>query len=153
MGTVDIGVGHDDDLVVAQLADVEIIAADAGAKRGDERADLGGGQHLVEAGALDIEDLAAQRQHRLVLAVARLLGRAAGRIALDDEQLGLGGIAFLAVGELAGKRGDVERPLAAGQLARLARRLAGGGGLDHLADNSSGLRGMLLEPGCRGPRR
>ena len=58
-------------------------------------------QHLVEARPLDVQDLAAQRQDRLVLAVAALLGRAAGGVALDDEQLGLGGIALLAVGELA----------------------------------------------------
>ena len=90
-------------------------------------------QHLVEARALDIEDLAAQRQHGLVLAVAALLGRAAGRVALDDEEFGLGRVLLLAVGELAGQRGDVERGLAAHQVARLARRFAGGGGLDDLA--------------------
>src|SRR3546814_8158526 len=48
--------------------------------------DLGGG------GAGDVEDLAATRQDRLRLAIARLLGRAAGRIALDDEDLGARGI-------------------------------------------------------------
>ena len=66
MGAVDIGVGHDDDLVVAQLVGVELVLADAGAERGDQRADLLGAEHLVEARPLDIEDLAAQRQHRLV---------------------------------------------------------------------------------------
>ena len=40
MGAVDVGVGHDDDLVVAQLVDVELVLADAGAQRGDQRADL-----------------------------------------------------------------------------------------------------------------
>jgi hypothetical protein len=38
--TVHVGVGHDDDFVVARLVDVELIAADAGADRGDERADF-----------------------------------------------------------------------------------------------------------------
>ena len=61
-------------------------------------------EHLVEARPLDVEDLAAQRQDRLVGAVARLLGRAAGGIALDEEQLALRRIALLAVGELAGQR-------------------------------------------------
>ena len=78
MGAVDVGVRHDDDLVVAQLVDVELLAADAGAERGDQRADLLAAQHLVEARALDVEDLAAQRQHRLEFAVAALLGGAAG---------------------------------------------------------------------------
>src|SRR5215217_3578099 len=79
MGAVDIGVGHNDDLVIAQLGDVEAldirVAADTGAKGGNQRADLGRRQHLVEAGALDIQYFAAQRKHRLVLAVPRLLGR------------------------------------------------------------------------------
>jgi hypothetical protein len=37
---VDVRVGHDDDAVVAQLFDVEIVLADAGAERGDQRDDL-----------------------------------------------------------------------------------------------------------------
>src|SRR6266404_593091 len=102
VGAVDVGVRHDDDLVVAQLLDVELLVADAGAERGDQRADLLAAQHLVEAGALDVEDLAAQRQHGLEFAVATLLGGAAGGVALDDEQLGFGWIALLAVGQLAG---------------------------------------------------
>ena len=44
VGAVDVGVGHDDDAVVAQLVDVEVVAAgalaDAGAERGDQRQDL-----------------------------------------------------------------------------------------------------------------
>ena len=101
VAAVHVGVGHDDDLVVAQLFGIELIASDAGAERGDQRADLLAAQHLVEARALHVEDLAAQRQHGLEFAVAALLGGAAGRVALDDEQFGLGRIALLAVGELA----------------------------------------------------
>ena len=150
MRAVDVGVGHDDDLVVAQLVGVELVAADAGAERGDQRADLLAAQHLVEARALDVEDLAAQRQHRLEFAVAALLGGAAGRVALDDEEFGLGRIALLAVGELAGQRGDVERALAAGQFARLARRLARGGGFHHLADDRTWLpTGWFSNQSCR----
>ena len=77
-----------------------------------------------------------------------MLGAAAGRVTLDDEEFGLGGILFLAVGELARQRGDAERVLAR-QLARFSRGLAGGGGLDHLADDDLGLRRMFLEPGLQ----
>src|SRR3546814_8724033 len=100
---VDIGVGHDDDPVIADLRDVELLGADAGAERRDQRADLLAGQHLVEAGPLDVQDLAAQRQDRLRLAVPSLLRRAAGAVALDQEQLGLRRVALLAVGHLAGE--------------------------------------------------
>jgi hypothetical protein len=90
-------------------------------------------EHLVEAGLLDVEDLAAQRQDRLELAVAALLGRAAGGVALDDVDFAQGRVLFLAVGELAGQADAVEHALAAGHVARLARGLAGARGFDDLA--------------------
>ncbi len=145
VGAVDVGVGHDDDLVVAQLVGVELFA-DAGAERGDQGADLLARQHLVHAHALDVQDLAAQRQNGLEFAVAALLGGAAGGIALDDEDLGLRRIALLAVGELARQRRHAERALAR-HLARLAGGFAGGGRLDDLADDDLGFARMLLEPG------
>ena len=120
MVAVDVGVGHQHDLVVAQLVEVELLV-DAGAERGDDRLHLGVGQHLVDAGLLDVEDLAADRQDRLDPRVAALAGRAAGRVALDDEDLALGGVGRLAVGQLAGQAAAAEQALAAaGQVARLA---------------------------------
>ncbi len=47
---------------------------------------------------------------------------------------------------LPGSEAMIERALAPRQLARLARGLAGGGGLHHLADDDLGLGGMFLEP-------
>ena len=61
------------------------------------------GEHLAERRLLGVEHLAAQRQDGLGLAVAALLGRAAGGVALDDEQLALGRVGRAAVGELAGQ--------------------------------------------------
>ena len=77
MRAVDVGVGHDDDLVIAQFAQIELVA-DAGTECGDQRADLLARQHLVDAGAFHVEDLAAQGEHGLEGPVARLLGAAAG---------------------------------------------------------------------------
>ena len=89
MAAVDVGVGHQDDLVVAELLDVEVPPlADAAAERRDERADLREREHLVEARALDVEDLALEREDGLKLPVAPLLRRAAGAVALDDVDLG-----------------------------------------------------------------
>ena len=124
VGAVDVGVGHEHDLVVAELLDVEVVA-DAGADRGDERLDLLVLQHPVEAGPLDVEDLPADRQDRLVLRVAGALGAAAGAVALDDEQLRLGRVLRRAVGELARHRRRLEQRLAPGEVARLAGRDAG----------------------------
>ena len=117
--------------MVAGVLDVELVAH-AGADRGDQRLDLGVLEHLVDARLLDVEDLAAQRQHGLGVAVAALLGRAAGGVALDHEQLGQRRVLDRAVGELAGQRRVLERRLAAGEVARLARGLAGALGLHGL---------------------
>ena len=95
---VDVGVGHDDDLVIARLVDLELFL-DAAADRGDDRADFLVRQHLVDARLLDVDDLAAQRQDRLEVALASLLGRAAGRVALDEIELAERGI-----GELSSRR-------------------------------------------------
>src|SRR5439155_679767 len=111
----------------------------------DEHLDLLRGEHLVEAGLLDVEDLAAQRQDRLVAAVAALLRGAARRVALDDEELGQRRIALLAVGELAREPAPVERTLAPRELLRLAGRLPDARGLEALEHDPACFRRMLLE--------
>ena len=67
-------------------------------------------------------------------AVVALLRAAAGALALDDVDLALARIFALAVGELAGKRRQVEHALAH-DLARLARRFACFGRHRHLLDD------------------
>ena len=69
---VDVGVGHDDDLVIAQLADIEIVDADSGAERGDHQPDFLGRKHLVEARLLDVENFSFQRKDCLKAAIASL---------------------------------------------------------------------------------
>ena len=144
VGAVHVGVGHQDDLVVAQLRKVEVFR-DASAEGRDHGADLLVRQHLVVARLLDVQDLALQGQDGLVAAVAALLGGAARRLALDDEQLGTLRVALLAVGQLAGKPRRIERSLAPRQVARLARRVAGPGRLDRLGDDALRHRRIALE--------
>src|SRR5690606_32207121 len=66
-------------------------------------------------------------------------------VALDDEQFAQRRILFLAVGELAGQAGDVERALAPGQVAGLARGFAGTRGVHDLARDGLGLDRVFLE--------
>ena len=79
---------------------------------------------LVHARLFHVQDLAAQRQDRLEMAVAAGFRAAACGVALHQEDLTLAGIALRAVRQLAGQRRRFERRLAAGQVARLARRFA-----------------------------
>ena len=55
---INVGIGHDDDAVVAQFFRVEVVFADAGAECGDEGADFGGAEHFVKACFFDVEDFA-----------------------------------------------------------------------------------------------
>ncbi len=87
VGTVHVRVGHDDNAVVAQLVGIVFILADAGAQHGDQGGDLLRGDQFLEARTLDIEDLALERQDGLKFAIATLLGRTAGGVALDQIKL------------------------------------------------------------------
>src|SRR5262249_21298701 len=128
--SVNISVSHYDYAVIAQLVDVELVAPDSTSERGDERADLGRGEHLVEACLLDIQDFACQRQDRLSPAVPALLGRSTSRVTLDDEDFRKRRIFLLAIRQLAGQASNIQRTFATGHLARLPGGFACPSGLD-----------------------
>ena len=142
---VDVGVGHQHDLVVAELGEVELLA-DAGADRGDEGLDLLVLQRAVEPSPLDVQDLPPDREDGLELGVAGALGGAAGAVALDDEQLAQRGVLRRAVGELARHGRRLEQRLAPGEVAGLAGRHPRLGGLVGLGQRLARLRRVLLEP-------
>mmetsp|Transcript_23188 Transcript_23188/g.50021 ORF Transcript_23188/g.50021 Transcript_23188/m.50021 type:complete len:289 (-) Transcript_23188:1384-2250(-) len=123
VSAVDVGVGHEDDPVVSQLRGLEVVALDAEAEAGDEGLHLGVLVHGRVVRLLDIEDLAAEGKDGLRLPRAALLGRAAGGVALYDEDLGEGGVGGGAVGELAGEDGGAEHALPPHELARSLCRL------------------------------
>ena len=91
MRSVDVRVGHDDDLVVTQLAGVEVLP-DPGAQRHDDRFELLVLQDFVPAGPFHIHHLAPERQDGLEMPIAALFGRAAGRVTLHDINFGKGRI-------------------------------------------------------------
>ena len=81
------------------FAEVELLA-DARADRADQGLDLEVLEHLVQPGLLDVQDLAPDGQDGLERPLAGLLGAAAGRVALHDEDLADLGVGPLAVGQL-----------------------------------------------------
>src|SRR5262245_11935098 len=141
---VHVGIRHEDDLVVAQLGDVELLGPDPGAQRGDQQPDFIVGQDLVVAGFLRVDDLAAQGEHRLDLAVAALLGGAARGVALHEEQLAELRVTLGAIGELGGEALVVAAALA-GEIARLAGGLAGLGRAHRLVGDLARGGRVLLE--------
>ena len=127
-------------------------AADAGADRGDHRLDFGVLEHLIEARLLHVDQLAANRKNRLVTPVASLLGRAAGRIALDDVKLGQVGIALGAIGQFPGQTAAGERAFA-DRFAGFARGFAGAGGRQDLVEDPFRDRRVLIEEASSTRRR
>src|SRR5580658_6623062 len=102
-------------------------------------------RELILAGGGDVENFSAQRQDGLARAIARLFGRTAGGIALDDEQFGALGGAVGAVGELAGKPQLAHRALA-GDFLFLAAADAFVGALDHKIEQLAGGGRIAGEP-------
>ena len=147
VAAVHVRVAHHDDAVVTQLRHVEVVGSHPGAEGGDDVEDLLAREGLVEARFLDVQDLAPQGQHGLELAVAALLGGAAGRVAFHEVELAQLGVALLALGELAGQPGAVEGALATREVAGLARGLPAPRGVDDLLGDPPRVLGPLFEEG------
>ena len=147
---VRVGIGQQDDLAVAQPGQVEVLAQ-AASQRGDEVRQLLVFQDLGQRGTLDVEDLAAQRQNRLPGPIASLLGRSAGGVALDDEQLASDRAPVRAVTELAGQVQPVRRgALARHLLVSGATGFARPGGQDHPCHDRLGHRPVVMQPMFQG---
>src|ERR1700730_2197212 len=137
MRAVDVGVGHDDDARIAQIL-LAVVRTRAAADRLHQVGELGVGGELVLAGGGNVEDFSAQWQDRLGLAVARLLGAAAGGITFDDEKLGTIGGSIGAVGQFARQSGFLSRRLARDFLLGAAAQPFVGA-LDHKIEQPVGL--------------
>src|ERR1019366_10161085 len=92
--SVNVGVGHQDQLAVAQLGWIEVVLADPATESRNHGANFFVPQHLVVASLLDVEDLTLQRKNRLELPVASLLRRSACRFTLNQVQLTTIGLPF-----------------------------------------------------------
>ena len=103
MGAVHVRVGHDHDLVIAQFGDVEVVSISLGksaAERIDHGFDLRVGKHFVYCGFFHVKDLPPDGKDCLVIPVSGSLCGTACGISLYNEDLALGRIFFLAVGQL-----------------------------------------------------
>ncbi len=146
VGTVHVGVGHDDDLVVPEVLEGELLGAETASDGGDQGPNLVVGDELLHPLALlHIQDLSLEGKDGLESPVAALLGRAAGRIPLHDVELALGRIVFLAVGQLPREIGSLENILSLGELPGLAGGLPGLGREDRLVGDGPGHGPLLLE--------
>ena len=72
MGSVDIGVGHDNDPVVTELIYLKVILADPATEGGNDIPNLLAGEHLVKPRLFNVEYLPSDRQDRLILPIPPL---------------------------------------------------------------------------------
>ena len=124
MAAVDISIGHDNDLVIAELVHIELLPYSR-AEREHKGIELVIAVYLVGAGLFDIEHLAPHGKYRLEAAVAPLYGRAGGAVALDDVYLAQGRVPLVAVLKLIGHLPALKTCLAPDGLLCLSRGLAG----------------------------
>ena len=113
MRAIHVGIGHDDDLVIPQLGDVEIFV-DAGSKGRDHGADLRIAQDPVQSCLFHVQDLSAERQDRLCFPDPCLLCASACRVSLNDEDLAVFRIFIRAVCQFSRKASAGQRALSCG---------------------------------------
>ena len=115
MRTIDIGIGHDNHFVVADLGEVERFRVLFGSEGDTERREdvpyLFGLEHLMLHRFLNVEDLTAKRQDSLVYTVTSGLGSTACRVSLDEEELALSCIFRYAISQFTGQTTTGERRL------------------------------------------
>ena len=143
--TVDVGVGHQDDLAVADFARIEVVFRNAGAQRRDHATNFFVGQHLVVAGFFHVENFTFERQNGLEAAVAPLLGGATCGFSLDQIKLATFRITLGTIRQLAGKASAIQHAFAASQIASLAGSFTRARRVDGFVDHLAGYSCVLLK--------
>src|SRR5262249_38089498 len=87
MRSVNIGIRHNDDAVIADLLDIKVVPTDTSPKGGDEHLDFLAAEHFVEARLFDVQNLAPERENSLEITVTSLLRRPSCRVALNEINL------------------------------------------------------------------
>ena len=146
---IDVGVGHDDNLVVAKFFDVGLFAvlaqAETYAKRLNNVVDFIAFKRFVPHSLLYVQYLAAQGQDGLRGPATALLGRTAGRITLYEEKLAAGRVLFGAVSQFTRQSASRHGTLALYAFAGLTSGDACGGSKYYLVDYQFGLLRMFLQ--------
>ena len=120
--------------------------ADVDAHGGNEAADLLVPQQLFVGRLFDVQHLAAQGKHRLVMAIAARFGRAACRLTFHQEQFRFVAIARRAVHQFSGQAPGIEDILAIFEvLFCLGRGFAGLGRQDHFFHDLGRFLGVFLQ--------
>ena len=144
VSAVHVGVGHENDFVVAQPFQRKALQ-NPGAECGDHGFDLRVRGNLVHGSLLHVEDFAPQGQHGLIFPAAGSLGGAARGVSLHDEQLAVLRIAARTVRQLSGQGEAGEGGFPAGQVPGAFGRVLCLAGQHGLAANGLGRIRVLFQ--------
>ena len=103
MCAVNIGIGHDDNLVIPELLLVEVVCNSC-AERHYNGTQFIVADNLVKSALFNIEHFSPKGKNRLDSSVSSLFGGAACGVSLNNEKLCYRGVFFRAVGKLSGQR-------------------------------------------------
>ena len=145
MCTINVGIGHDNDAVVAELFRFVFVFANAGTQSGNEGGNFLRTDELVETGFFYVKNFALQRQNGLELTITTLLGRTAGGVTLHQVQFAFARIFFLAVSQFTGQAHAVEHALTTRHFTCLTSRVTGTGRFYDLAGNHLGIGRTLQQ--------
>ena len=146
MGTVNIGIGHDDDFIITKFFNIEIFRHPC-AESGNHSTDGIGIQHLIQSCFFHIQNFAAEWKNRLITPITARFGRTARGITFDDIDFRELWIFLRAIGQFAGKAGNFERILTACQFSCPACRFSRAIGRNGFGNNFFGFRRMFFQIG------
>jgi len=153
VAAIDIGVAHDDDLVIPQLLDIQyartIFLFNAYAE---------GGKHVLDFFIvvdpmlhrfLHVEDFSTQWQYGLKITISSLLGCAAGTISLHQVDLTLLWITGRAIGQFTRQSTTCKNIFSLNQFTSFTGSITGTSGNDHFLNNPLGIRWIFFKVGCQ----
>ena len=121
MCTIHIGIGHNDDLVIPQFADIKVFM-DTGTESRDHRLDFFIRIDLIQSCLFHIQDLTAQRQDSLGRTASCGFCASACGITLYDIDLTVSRILIRTVCQFTGQGCAIQRTLSMGQISCLTGR-------------------------------
>ena len=149
MSTVDIGIGHDDNLVVAQLLQIYgfriFLRSNRNSQGLKDHLDFFTFKYPMHHGFLHVQNLSAQRQNRLKTPVPSLFSRSTRRVSLYQKNLTLCRIVIRTVSQLTRQSGSAQYRFTLYQLPGFPGSMTGRSSKDHFIHNGFCLLGMLLQ--------
>jgi hypothetical protein len=113
--TIDIGIGHDDNLMITQLVDIGsltvVLRTNGHTQCGIDITNLFAFECLVIHGFLHIQNLTTKWKDGLEVTVTTLLGSTACGVTLDEEELAFRRVLIRAVGQFARQSATRQRRL------------------------------------------